>query len=99
MKLMAAAHQGQGRKKTDQVTAYLKGLTSKEVTRPTMILVALFFFQNCTGFIATIFYSVDIFKVSDFERLSRIRIDESSLGKSQSVIKEEWMKMNVVLLC
>ena len=84
-----AAHQGQSRKKTDQVTAYLKGLTSKEVTRPTMILVALFFFQNCTGFIATIFYSVDIFKVSDFERLSRIRIDESSLGKSQSVIKEE----------
>ena len=66
MKLMATAHttQGQGGSKTDQVTAYLKGLTSKEVTRPTMILVALFFFQNCTGFIATIFYSVDIFKVS-----------------------------------
>ena len=70
--MAAAGQHEQKRRFPDRLIACLRTLFSKEVTRPTFILVALFFFQNCTGFIATIFYSVDIFKVSlPFFRLRR----------------------------
>ena len=36
---------------------------SKSIWDPLLTLVALFFFQNWSGFIATVFYGVDIFQV------------------------------------
>lgn len=38
-------------------------MCSRSVLEPTFTLVTLFFFQNWTGFIATIFFGVNIFKV------------------------------------
>ena len=42
----------------------LKTFFSGRVFKPFVILTALFFFQNWTGFIATIFYGVTIFQVN-----------------------------------
>ena len=39
------------------------GYLSREVAVPTITLILLFFFQNWTGFIATVFYGVNIFQV------------------------------------
>ena len=38
-------------------------LFPKSIWNPLLTLVTLFFFQNWTGFIATVFYGVDIFQV------------------------------------
>ena len=43
--------------------SFIRRMTSKEVVQPTVTLTLLFFFQNWTGFVATIFYGVDIFTV------------------------------------
>jgi hypothetical protein len=41
----------------------LKTFFSGKIFKPFLILTAIFFFQNWTGFIATIFYGVTIFQV------------------------------------
>ena len=41
---------------------------SKRVFKPFIIITALFFFQNWTGFIATIFFGVNIFQVFPFPK-------------------------------
>ena len=46
---------------TSTTESFLNRITSKEVIQPTITLILLFFFQNWTGFIATVFYGVDIF--------------------------------------
>ena len=48
----------------DKATKFMKTkLFPKSIWNPLLTLVTLFFFQNWTGFIATVFYGVDIFQV------------------------------------
>ena len=45
----------------------LKQILSKKVLLPFFIVVSLFFFQNWSGFIVTIFYTVIIFEDAAIE--------------------------------
>ena len=50
-----------------KLTVYLNRIFSKKVLLPFFIVVSLFFFQNWSGFIVTIFYTVVIFQDAAIE--------------------------------
>ena len=73
--------------------SFISRITSKEVIQPTVTLTLLFFFQNWTGFVATIFYGVDIFMVSIpcgkcFPDLKSSFLEEYCFSKFYSLRKE-----------
>ena len=80
--------------------SFISRITSKEVIQPTVTLTLLFFFQNWTGFVATIFYGVDIFMVSTtFMGISSPAPAEEFLSPMPSFPSLEWDYFLLGLLC